>query len=150
MTNQEKKEYLKQINNIDRRVDYLLTAIEKEKVKRDRLLSISVNYENNGTQNGSNSNGTESKVMAYAEMGEYIESLQEDIQKLYKLKRIIKAIINNVSDATCREILFRKYINAERDESIWESMHYSKRQYWRLHGDALTAANMALNGTECQ
>ena len=148
MTNQEKKEYLKQINNIDRRVDYLLTAIEKEKVKRDRLLSISVNCENDGTQNGSNSNGTESKVMAYAEMGEYIESLQEDIQKLYKLKRIIKAIINNVSDATCREILFRKYINAENDDDICSVIGYSKSQYWKLHGDALTAVNIGQNRTE--
>lgn len=148
MTNQEKKEYLKQINNIDRRVDYLLTAIEKEEVRRNRLLSISVNYENDGTQNGSHANGTESKVIAYAEIGEYIESLQEDIQKLYKLKRIIKAIINNVSDPICREILFRRYINAENDDDICSVIGYSKSQYWKLHGDALTAVNIGQNRTE--
>ena len=148
MTNQEKKEYLKQINNIDRRVDYLLTAIEKEKVKRDRLLSISVNYENDGTQNGSNSNGTESKMIAHADIDIYIESLQDDVQKLYKLKQTIKTIVNNVSDPICREILFRRYINAENDDDICSVTGYSKSQYWKLHGDALTAVNIGQNRTE--
>jgi len=148
MTNQEKKEYLKQINSIDRRIDYLLTAIKKEKDRRDRLLSISVNYENDGTQNGSHSNGTESKMIAYVDIDLYIESLQDDVNNLYKLKQTVKNIVNNVTDPMCREILFRKYINAEKDEDVWLNMNYSKSQYWKLHGDALTAVNIGQNRTE--
>ena len=148
MTNQEKKEYLKQINSIDRQVNYLATAIKQEKEKRNRLLSISVNYENDGTQNGSHSNGTESKIITYVGIDEYIQSLENDVEILYKLKQTIKTIVNNVSDATCREILFRKYINAEKDESICTSIGYSRSQYWKLHGDALTAVNIGQNRTE--
>lgn len=150
MTNQEKKEYLKQINSIDRRIDYLLTAIEREEERCRRLLTVTVNYENDGTQNGSHSNGTEEKVIAYAEIGEYIDSLKDDVKNLYRLKQTIKNIVNNVSNPTSREILFRKYINAEKDESIWISMGYCDRQYWRLHGNALTDINMSVEVSECQ
>ena len=93
MTNQDKKEYLKQINHIDRRIDYLLTAIEREEERRRRLLTVTVNYENDGTQNGSHSNGMEEKALAYIEMGEYIQSLKDDVKEQYRLKRKIKTAV---------------------------------------------------------
>lgn len=149
MTSQEKKEYLQQAANIDRRINYLLKELEKEIEGRDKLLNISVNYERDGSTNGSHANSTENKFINVIEIDEYINDLNEEVNHLYKIKRKIKQIINNVPDAFQREILYRKYMLDEKPEMIWLSINYSERQFWRLHGKALQNVNVAQNGTSC-
>lgn len=149
MTSQEKKEYLKQVTNVDRRINYLIKELEKENERRGKLLNISINYERDGSTNGSHSNSTENKFINIIEIDEYIEDINKEINCLYQVKRKIKQIINLVPDALQREILYRKYMLDEKPEKIWTSINYSDRQFWRLHGKALQNINVSQNGTVC-
>ena len=72
---------------------------------------------------------------------------QSDIDELVTVGENIRRAINGIDDERMRLILTMRYINGYSWEKIAETLHYEKRQVFRLHGNALQKIKMSLNVT---
>lgn len=125
------KEYLQQAFYIDRKIDISIKKVEE--MKRS-LYGKSINYENNGAQNGSHANGTENSILRVLE---YEEQINADIDKLVDLRFSIEYTIERVPDESQKEILTRRYLLFEKWEKIAVDMDIDLRWVYRLHKKAL-------------
>ena len=145
------KEYLNQAYQIDRQIQVIRGKIDK---MRDIATYKSPQFEDNGSRTVGN-NSTENKILKFVEY----ESKQEElINNLIDKRNEIEQAINRLADPVQREILERRYLLYQPWEShydavsgqyvkgIAESMGYSKRRIFQLHGEALK--NIALNCIE--
>ena len=145
------KEYLNQAYQIDRQIHVIRDKIDK---MRDIATYKSPNFEDTGSHT-SNNNATEDKILKLVEYEKQNERL---INKLIDKRNEIERSISRLADPVQREILERRYLLYEPWErhydsvsgryvkGIVESMGYSRRRTFQLHGEALK--NIALNCIE--
>lgn len=73
--------------------------------------------------------------------------INEEIDKLVKVKEQIRYIIASVPDSKKRTILERKYILNQSWEVVAEKMGYSPRQIMRIHNDAIEELELLHDGS---
>lgn len=146
------KEYLNQAYQIDRQIQVIRGKIDK---MRDIATYKSPQFEDTGSHSAEN-NSAENKILKFVEY----ESKQEElINNLIDKRNEIEYAISRLADPVQREILERRYLLYQPWEShydavsgqyvkgIAESMGYSPRQIYRIHGIAL---NKIKDVSECQ
>lgn len=102
----------------------------------------SVRYDDTGGTHEKDGNSVE---RAYRCLADYAEDVDKLMQEMIAARQRAEVLIASVSDAVQREVLTRRYIIGQRWEDIAESMNYSLRRVYQLHGYALQ--NIALNCT---
>ena len=125
------KEYLSQAYYINRKIDVMIKKVEE--MKRS-LYGKAISYENDGTQNGSHINVTETALLKVLE---YEERINAEINRLVDLRFEIENTIRSVSDDVQREVLERRYLLFEKWEKIAVEMNIDLRWVYRLHKKAL-------------
>lgn len=131
MTNQEKKDYLRQYRDAEREEKRLTGEIE---LWRSRAESMTAGY---GPQTGGGGDGRKLEQVA-VRIADLTDDLIRQRSGLVQLRREIGAAIDAVPDARLRELLRLRYIDGLTFEQIAVRMNYGWRQILRLHGKALT------------
>lgn len=147
------KEYLNQAYYLDRRAEMLIAKADK---LRTSLYGRGVSYDGSRVKGGVSSDlsAVIDKVIEYERQAdEVIETL---VKKWLEIERVIAAVTNDVQ----REVLERKYLlyqpwetffdkrTGEKIIGIDETMNYSVRQIYRIHGEALQVVSQYVS--ECQ
>lgn len=70
-------------------------------------------------------------------LADYAVQINTKVDELIAIKREIETAIEQIENATYREILRRRYLCFDRWERIAADMNYSYMQVCRLHGQAL-------------
>ena len=76
-------------------------------------------------------------VTACMQIKELEKNLNTKITELLALEEKISSAINNLDDAYCETLMFKRYILRRSWEQIAKEMKYSKRQLERLHKRAI-------------
>ncbi len=125
------KEYLKQVESIDRQIQ-----LDNERLTeiRSALYGRGVRYENNGSKPVLQNNGFEKAMQRLLESE---ECLNAEICKLIAKRVEIEKAVAAVPDSVQREVLTRKYLMSQEWEDISRKMNYSIQHIYRLHAIAL-------------
>ena len=102
----------------------------------------SVRYDDIGGTHEKDGNSVE---RAYCCLSDYAADVDILMQEMIAARQRAEVLIASVPDAVQREVLPRRYIIVQQWEDIAESMNYSLRRVYQLHGYALQ--NIALNCT---
>ena len=102
----------------------------------------SVRYDDTGGTHEKNGNSVE---RAYCCLADYADEADKLMREMIAARQRAEVLIASVPDAVQREVLTRRYIIGQTWEDIAESMNYSLRRVYQLHGYALQ--NIALNCT---
>ncbi len=149
------KEYLNQAYVIDRRINITL---EKAAKLRESLYGRGQKIDDTG--GGKSSGNGDAIGETICKVIKYEEKANELIDQLVKMRLEIEKTIASVSDDVQREVLERRYLlyqdweshydskTGEYIKGIGETMNYSDRQIYRIHGQALL--NVSVNVSECQ
>lgn len=127
------KEYLKQLEKIDKRIDARRETISRLRLQAEKTTSTFSALRNSGTNN-------HSKVEdCVVKMCDLETKLEKDIDKCIALKSEILHMINEVPDPICRLLLELRYIQYKSWISISMTMRMSDT-YVRgnLHSKALS------------
>lgn len=81
---------------------------------------------------------------------EYEEELAKDIDNLVMLKREAMHLIDQINDANCIDVLYKRYFEYKKWEEIAVEMDYDYRTVLRIHGKALVEFNKIINPKEEQ
>ena len=126
------KEWLQRAWNIEKEIKELE---ERRNHIRDDALKITPSYEYKESQNTFSGNGRENKLINLAEFNNRIE---EQIDRLYLVKKEIDNAIESVPDAKLKRLLKLRYIDFKTWEKIAESLDFADvRWVYILHGRAL-------------
>ena len=146
------KEYLNQAYKIDRR-------IQITRAKADKLLSAITYKSPQFDSIGGTGNSSDKLGEAMAKVIDYKRKADELVNLLIDKRLEIERTISLLEDPVQREILERRYllyqpwesryddVSGECIKGIAESMGYSQRQIFRLHGIALKKIK---DVSECQ
>ena len=146
------KEYLNQAYYIDREINLILAKADK---LRQSLYGRAVTYDSTAVQS---SGDKDTLGRTFEKIDEYERKANELIDSLIEKRIEIENTINAVPDSVQREILERRYLlfqdwdsgydrnTGEYKKGIYEEMHFSRRQIFYLHGEALKS--IALNCIE--
>ena len=149
------KEYLNQAYEIDREINMTLVKVDK---LRNSLYGKGQQLDDVGDSKSSCSSDHIGDTVAL--VIDYENKANELIDKLIRARIEIEKAIQLVPDSVQREVLERRYLlfqpwesyfdtrTGEKIVGIDESMHYSSRQIYRIHGKALIW--MSVNVSECQ
>ena len=99
-------------------------------------------YDNDGGTHERKGNPMEN---AYCQLADYNTEADRLFREFTAARKRTEELISSVPDSVQREVLTRRYIIGQRWEEIAESMNYSLRRIYQLHGYALK--NIALNFT---
>ena len=145
MTTQEAKQYLRQYELINCRID---TKIEQQRRLRDIASSVSITYNNIG---GTSVPGYNSRTATIVEKIILLEEeINNDIDIMLQLERQLIDIINAVPDGPMMRLLTLRYVSLLSFDAIASQLHYSIRHTLRLHGRALQkVARILDDGTKC-
>lgn len=146
------KEYLNQAYYIDREIN--LTLAKSDKL-RQSLYGRAVAYDSTAVQSSEDKDVIGKTI---EKIDEYERKANELIDSLIKKRIEIENTIKAVPDSVQREVLERRYLlfqewdsgydrnTGEYKKGIYEEMHFSRRQIFYLHGEALKS--IALNCIE--
>ena len=149
------KEYLNQAYEIDQEINMTLAKVDK---LRNSLYGKGQQLDDVGGSKFSCSSDHIGDTVAL--VIDYENKANELIDKLIRARIEIEKAIQLVPDSVQREVLERRYLlfqpwesyfdtrTGEKIVGIDESMHYSSRQIYRIHGKALIW--MSVNVSECQ
>lgn len=144
------KQYLGQVYYLNREINMILA---KADAMRKGLYGRGIQY--SGAGGGMASDGFAKTI---AKVADYERKADELIDKLVDKRLEIENAIKAVEDPEQKEVLERRYLTFQPFESgydkktgkyiegIAESMHYSERQIYRIHGEAL----LKIHVSECQ
>lgn len=147
------KEYLNQAYEIDREINMTLVKVDK---LRNSLYGKGQQLDDVGDSKSSCSSDHIGDTVAL--VIDYENKANELIDKLIRARIEIEKAIQLVPDSVQREVLERRYLlfqpwdsgydkaTGEYKKGIYETMHFSRRQIFYLHGEALK--NFALNCIE--
>lgn len=133
------KEYLNQAYHLDRQAEMLIAKAEK---LRSSLYGKGVSYDGSKVKGGTSGDLSDT----VAQVIEYEQQATDVIEKLIGKRIEIERVIAAVPDADQREVLERRYLLYQPWDSyydkhtgvyvkgIYESMSYSRRQIFYLHG----------------
>lgn len=148
------KEYLSQAYYIDREINLILAKADK---LRQSLYGRAVTYDSTAVQSSRDKDVIGKTI---EKIDEYERKANEMIDRLVEKRIEIENTIKAVPDSVQREVLERRYLlfqewdsgydrnTGEYKKGIYEEMHFSRRQIFRIHGEALSVVSMALNGIE--
>ena len=146
------KEYLNQAYYIDREINLILAKADK---LRQSLYGRAVTYDSTEVQSNEDK---DTLGRTFEKIDEYERKANELIDSLIKKRIEIESTIKAVPDSVQREVLERRYLlfqewdsgydrnTGEYKKGIYEEMHFSRRQIFYLHGEALKS--IALNCIE--
>lgn len=137
------RQYLKQAYRLNERI--------KDKEERiadlkEAAISVSaIDYSKDKIQN--TTQGDALYVNQIAQIIELEKKLNDDLQKLKRLKVEISQAIDAVDDVNCSLVLSKRYILMKSWEQIAEEMTYSVSQILRIHEKALIIFKVPKNMT---
>ena len=134
--NQKKIEYLSRYRKLGKRIEQLSTerAMWLSRACKTTQTISDMPKAKNGAQ------GDSSEVAQYVEIG---EEITRELRDLHRLCREIRAVITTLEDDTLQTLMLYRYINGMTFEEIAVRMHYSWRQVYRKHGEALAKLKMS-------
>lgn len=144
------QQYLRQAYRLD---ELIKSNQEELQNLREQAVTIgAIDYAKEKIQSSPNSDAPFSRtVMKIVELE---ESIQADIDKLFKLKLEIRTAINNMDDADEKLLLRCRYLNFLQWDEICDEMHLSMRSVFRIHMSALKnieiPQKLADNGSKWQ
>lgn len=131
MTNQEKKRYLQQYQQLDARINRLT---REESEWRRRATSVT-----SASDNMPHGSGVSDKVgSTTAKIADLRAEINREIDRLVDLRREIETAIHTVQDDTLRDLLEHRYIDGLKWEEVAVEMRCDYRWVLRLHGKALS------------
>ena len=124
------RDYLNRI----RRQNQIVKQTEKEMTEvRSDILSL------RASSLSEKVSGTKESDLAdkYIRLEKYFDKVNTEWDKLIDMRTEAKAMIRALPDENQQAVLYARYINCDRWETIAFDMHYSRRGIFRLHGIAL-------------
>lgn len=135
-------EAVQQVLMSGRRIESRIRAKQAEmRHYRELATSISPNYD--GLPHGSSaSSKVESAVLRIVALTEEIAAESE---QLVAYRKYAKAIIDGVPELRQRDVLTYRYLNGYEWETVCILMDKSRTQVWRIHAEALDAAQQSMD-----
>ena len=130
MTNQEKIQYLRRYQAIERRVDRSLEERERWRARAEKITPAHTGMPGGG-------GGEDRMQQAVEKICEIEAQLDADIDLLVETKKEIVRAIGTVEEPRYREVLERRYLDGDTWEQIAVDMHYSYQWVCHIHGRAL-------------
>lgn len=130
MTNQEKIQYLRRYQAIERRVDRSLEERERWRARAEKITPVHTGMPGGGEVE-------DGMQQAVEKICEIEAQLDADIDLLIQTKKEIVRAIGTVEEPRYREVLERRYLDGDTWEQIAVDMHYSWRWLHILHKQAL-------------
>ena len=128
-----KKDYLKQIENMDLYIQQLISEVEELK-----SLSQSVSGVQYGERIKSGSHKKEASFVNYIiKISELERKINQEIDKFVDLKTVIISAIDELDDLEERILLRAKYISRKSWDDIFEQLNRSRSATYRVHASAL-------------
>lgn len=127
------KEYLQQIYHLDRRIKRLQSR--REEIRAD-LYSVKSTTDYNADRVQSSVAG-DSMLRLIAKVDSIERDIVKELDQLISMKTRISQEIEQVQDATAKDILYQRYVSCLSFEQIAVNLGYSRRHIDRLHGRAL-------------
>lgn len=125
------KQYLKQAYKLNER-------IESDKIELENLRSLSTSIAGDMTQEKVQSSASGDKTLnIICAIVDLEDEIKNEIEKLIRLKKQIRDVINKVEDVDEMLVLKYRYLMFLQWDEICEKMNYSKRQMYRIHDSAL-------------
>lgn len=125
------KQYLKQAYKLNER-------IESDKIELENLRSLSTSIACDMTQEKVQSSTSGDKTLnIICAIVDLEDEIKNEIEKLIRLKKQIRDVINKVEDVDEMLVLKYRYLMFLQWDEICEKMNYSKRQMYRIHDSAL-------------
>lgn len=125
------KQYLKQAYKLNER-------IESDKIELENLRSLSTSIAGDMTQEKVQSSASGDKTLnIICAIVDLEDEIKNEIEKLIRLKKEIRDVINKVEDVDEMLVLKYRYLMFLQWDEICEKMNYSKRQMYRIHDSAL-------------
>lgn len=125
------KQYLKQAYKLNER-------IESDKIELENLRSLSTSIAGDMTQEKVQSSASGDKTLnIICAIVDLEDEIKNEIEKLIRLKKQIRDVINKVEDVDEMLVLKYRYLMFLQWDEICEKMNYSKRQMYRIHYSAL-------------
>lgn len=93
--------------------------------------------------------GTKESDLAdkYIRLEKYFDKVNTEWDKLIDMRTEAKAMIRALPDENQQAVLYARYINCDRWETIAFDMHYSWKHIFRLHGRALQSFESIHHGS---
>lgn len=126
------KEYLKQIDMLERKVNNKLAELYQ---LRQLASSISISTDSEKVMSSMKNDKIDNAVIKIIEKE---DEIAECVEKLTETKEFIIKQIEGM-EAKYYDMLFKRYVEKKTFEVIADEMMYSFRQITRIHGDALVA-----------
>lgn len=127
------KEYLRQLPQLQLKIDILNEEIEK---RRAKLTSTTIAISSDKVQTSSPGDRFADMIVALADKELQQEDLVLSCQALRD--RIVSQILE-LNNAAQSRVLYERYVQGRRWEQISDDMHYSLQRVFQIHGNALTA-----------
>lgn len=127
------KEYLQQIYHLDRRIKRLQSR--REEIRAD-LYSVKSTTDYNADRVQTSVAG-DSMLRLIAKVDSIERDIVKELDQLISMKTRISKEIEQVQDATAKDILYQRYVSCLSFEQIAVNLGYSRRHIDRLHGRAL-------------
>lgn len=135
LTNQEKVQYLKRYQAINRSIDQKLEEISMWRNRASKMgHSLS-----DMPRGGERQDQVQSAIDKICELE---TSINSEIDQLVLVRQDIENVINQVQDEVLKTLLKYRYLNGFTWEQIAVLMNYSYMQICRLHGKALNQIKM--------
>lgn len=128
------KQYLNRVRRIDKEIEQLE---ERKKKAKEKLLSMTQNYNSDGTQSTKNPHKFDSIV-------ELQDLIDEYIDKQYAIKCEVQKTIMKIPDRRQRMVLSAYYIDMKTWEQVAVDLNYSYMHITRIHGYALKEVQKVL------
>ena len=140
MTTTEIKAELNRVKAAER--TYCRARDEAEAYAQMLMSGKAVRYESDGGAHERDGNAVE---RAFCQSAEYNDKADKLLDEYNAIRKRAEKLISSLDDSALQEVLSRRYLIGQRWEEIAESMNYSLRRIYQLHGYALK--NIALNFT---
>lgn len=125
------KEYLSQINRLDRMIQNKLSEIYQLKTM---ACSVTVSNEGERVQTSSDKDRLGSAVAKIVDLEKQTDMLVDNF--VNKRKHIIEQI-DKIEDVNMYNVLSSRYVSRKTFDDIADEMNYSRMQINRIHGKAL-------------
>lgn len=132
------KAWLSRALFIDREIDTLLAARDKEKARAESITRAMTGDPVQGTKDPH-------KFDRLVELDEKIDRL---VDRLVEIKLDIISAVSELEDGRYRTLLLKRYVECTSFEKVAVDMCYSIRQVWRLHGEALLKMEVVIRGMD--
>lgn len=120
--------------NKGRKINIELQQLREERKQAFDLACNCTSCPSGEKVQSSQRNTTDMKYAAYTEYASIID--QKEFELLVHRSRM-RRMINMLDNSTYRALLTARYINCKTWEQIAEDMHYTVRNIYILHGEAL-------------